>query len=139
MNALQRLLLGSGRLPEDLRASLVASGDVVFLAEGLTGSVTRRVVRSSGRLVEWERQAVSGAIAVTTDRRVVVWAGRFKHIDVPVTHPRWATIEFSIDRPDRVCFTYDLAVIDQGQSGRADVRLKTSQVTRLARLVTRPM
>ncbi|WP_330231050.1 hypothetical protein OHA40_00300 [Nocardia sp. NBC_00508] len=139
MNALQRLLFGSGRLPEDLRASLVASDEVVFLEEGLTGSVTRRHFRSSGRLVEWERQAVSGAIAVTIGRRVMVWAGRFKHIDVPMTHPLWATIEFSIDRPNRVCFTYAPAATDPGQSGRVDVRLKTSQVKQLARLVTRPV
>ncbi|WP_431972652.1 hypothetical protein [Nocardia sp. bgisy134] len=139
MHGLQRLLLGSGRLPEDLRASLVASDDVVFLEEGLTGSVTRRLVRSSGRLVEWERQAVSGAIAVTVGRRVLVWAGRFKHIDVPMTHPLWATIEFSIDRPNRVCFAYDPAVTDPGQSGRVEVRLKTSRVKQLARLVTRPV
>lgn len=139
MNALQRLLLGSGRLPADLRASLVASDDVVFLEEGLTGSVTRRLVRSSGRLVEWERQPVSGAIAVTSGRRVLVWAGRFKHIDVPMTHPLWATIEFSIDRPNRVCFTYVPAATEPGLSGRVAVRLKTSQVKQLARLVTRPV
>ncbi|MGQ4600192.1 hypothetical protein, partial [Nocardia sp. R6R-6] len=92
--------------------------------------------RSSGRLVEWERQPVSGAIAVTAGRRVMVWAGRFKHIDVPMTHPLWATIEFSVDRPNRVCFGYDPAVTDPGQSERVEVRLKTSQVTRLALLVT---
>ncbi len=132
-------MLGSGRLPEDLRASLVASDDVVFLEEGLTGSVTRRLVRSSGRHVEWERQAASGAIAVTTGRRMLVWAGRFKHIDVAMTHPLWATIEFSIDRPNRVCFAYAPAATDPGQSGRVEVRLKTPRVKQLARLVTRPV
>jgi hypothetical protein len=138
VNALQRLLLGAGRLPEDLHASLVTGGDVVFVEEGLIGSITRRRFRAPGRYSSWQRQAVSGAIAVTGGRRVVVWAGRYKHIDVPVTHPLWATIEFTVDPPDRVCFAYDPGATDPRVSGRVEVRLKTRQAQRLAQLLTYP-
>ncbi len=68
----------------------------------------------------------------------MVWAGRFKHIDVPMTHPLWAAIEFRFDRPNRVCFTYDPAVTSPGEAERVDVRLRTSQAKQLTRLLTRP-
>lgn len=138
MNALRRLLFGSGRLPEDLLASLDASGGTVFFEEGLSGSVIRRGFRPSGRLVEWERREVSGAIAVTVGGRVLVWAGRFKHIDVPTTHPLWAAIEFRLDQPNRVCFVYDPVTTDPQQPERVEVRLRTSQAKQLAQLMTRP-
>jgi hypothetical protein len=41
-----RLLLGSGRLPAQIRAEL-AHDDVVLLEEGLVGSVTRRHYRAT--------------------------------------------------------------------------------------------
>ncbi|MFE9322100.1 hypothetical protein ACIHDR_32910 [Nocardia sp. NPDC052278] len=88
--------------------------------------------------MEWERREVSGAIAVTVGRRVLVWAGRFKHIDVPMTHPLWAAIEFRLDRPDRVCFVYDPATTDPPEPERVEVRLRTSQAKQLAQLMTRP-
>ncbi|WP_218022235.1 hypothetical protein [Nocardia amamiensis] len=88
--------------------------------------------------MEWERRAVSGAIAVTVGGRVLVWAGRFKHIDVPMTHPLWANIEFRIDRPNRVCFAYDPATTDPGEPERVEVRLKTLQAKQLAELMPRP-
>jgi hypothetical protein len=69
---------------------------------------------------------------------VVVWAGRFKHIDVPMGHPMWSTIEFNLDRPDQVCFAYHTASSDARHSERVEVRLKTPQAQRLAELVTQP-
>ena len=44
---------------------------------------------------------VSGAIAITPVR-LVVWAGWFKHIDVPLNHPVLAEVEIRSDRPGQV-------------------------------------
>jgi hypothetical protein len=63
---------------------------------------------------------------------------RVKHIDVSMTHPLWAAIEFRLDRPNRVCFAYDPATTDPRQPERVEVRLKTSQSKQLAQLMTRP-
>jgi hypothetical protein len=134
VNPFLRLLLGSGRLPEQLRAEL-AAGDIVLLEEGLTGSVTYRGYRAPGERSSWRKEAAAGAIALTGDR-LVVWAGRFRHIDVPLAHPVRATIEVRADRPDRVCFAYDAGATNPDRSGRVEVRLRTPRAEHIVRLLT---
>jgi hypothetical protein len=133
VNPLLRFLLGSGRLPDQLRAQL-AGEDVVVLEEGLTGSVTYRRYRAPRQWSNWRKDAVSGAIVIT-GRRLLVWAGRFRHIDVPLNHPVRATIEITADRPDRVCFAYDAGTTNPDRSGSVEVRLRTPQATRIAHLL----
>ncbi|MDQ7911018.1 hypothetical protein RB614_41675 [Phytohabitans sp. ZYX-F-186] len=135
MNPFLRVLLGSGRLPDRIRAELAAS-DVVLIEEGLTGSVTYRRYRAPGEYSSWRKEAVAGSVAVGANR-LVVWAGRFKHIDVPLDHPVRATIEIRADRPDRVCFAYDAGTTNPSRSGRVEVRLRTPQAARTAQLLTR--
>ena len=48
MNVLRRLLLGSGRFPDELGTALRAEG-VELLEEGLSGSVTFRDYKAPGR------------------------------------------------------------------------------------------
>lgn len=134
MNPFLRLLLGSGRLPEQIRAELAAGG-IVLLEEGLTGSVTYRRFRAPGQRANWRKQAVTGAVAVGADR-LVVWAGHFRHIDVPLAHPVRAAIEVRAERPDRVCFAYDAAATSPDRSGRVEVRLRTPRAEHIVRLLT---
>lgn len=126
--------LGSGRLPEQLRAELAAEG-LVLLEEELIGSVTYRRYRAPGEWASWRKEAAAGAIAVTAGR-LVVWAGRMRHIDVPLAHPVRATIEVVVDRPDRVCFAYEAGTTNSSRSGRVEVRLRTAQAGRVAQLLT---
>ena len=135
------MLLGSGQLPPDLRAAVVAERPTL-LEEGLVGSVTLRRFRSgrslgsqsgSGR---YEKRGVSGAIAITPVR-LVVWAGRFKHIDVPLNHPMLAEIEIRSDRPGQVTFGYDAGNTNPSRSGQVEVRLRTEQAARVVELLTR--
>jgi hypothetical protein len=125
--------MGDGLLPPALRASLTVGDDIVFLAEGLTGSVTRSNFRAPGKRAAWERSAVSGAIAITS-RRLVVWAGRYKHIDIPLDHPMRAAIEIVADRPDRVVFAYDIGATHPDSSGQVLVRLHTPDAARVVAL-----
>ncbi|MBL7491136.1 hypothetical protein I6A60_27410 [Frankia sp. AgB1.9] len=137
MNPLRRLLLGTGRLPADLRATLGAEG-ISFLAEGLAGSVTYRNYRAPGQRSSWRKEAVSGAIAVSS-RRLVVWAGRGKHIDVPLSGPLLATLGITSEAPDRVRFGYDAGRFSSTRSGTVEVSLRTPQATRVAELLTPPL
>jgi hypothetical protein len=132
---LRRVLVGSGQLPGDLRATVAAEEQLV-LEEGLPGSVTYRNFRAPGQFAAWRKNAVCGAIAVT-DRRLVVWAGRFKHIDVPHDHPVRARIEVTAERPDRICFRYDAGATNTSLSGQAEVRLRTRQACDIAGLLDR--
>jgi hypothetical protein len=135
VNPLRRALLGSGQLPVELRAALAAEKALV-LEEGLTGSVTFRNYRAPHQHTGLRKDAVSGAIAVTS-QRFVVWAGRYKHIDVPHYHPLRAAIEVTAERPDRVCFAYNPGAANPALSGRVEVRLRTAQASRVAELLDR--
>jgi hypothetical protein len=134
MNPLRRLFVGAGRFPDGLRAELAAEGPVV-LEEGLSGSVTYRDYRAPGRRSSWRKEAASGAIAITRTR-LVVRAGRMKHIDVPLNHPVRASIATGTDRPGRIWFAYDAGATDPNRAGRVEVRLRTAQATRILQLLT---
>jgi hypothetical protein len=133
MNGLQRMLLGSGRLPDEQRAALVAEG-IVVLEEGLVGSVTYRHYRAPNRRANWRKEAAAGSIAIT-GRRLLVWAGRMRHIDVPLDHPIRSTIEVTLDGADRACFAYDAGATDPARSGRVEVRLRTAAAARVVQLL----
>jgi hypothetical protein len=133
VNSLRRVLPGSGRLAEELRAALTAEG-LVLLEENLTGSITYRNYRAPGQRSSLKKEAISGAIAVTASR-LVVWTGRSKHIDVPLNHPLRAAIEVSYDPPDRVRFAYDAAAFGPSRSGQVEVRLRTPQAAHIADLL----
>jgi hypothetical protein len=133
MGLLRRAFLGSGQLPGELRSAVVAEEPLV-LEEGLAGSVTYRNFRAPGQYANWRKEAVSGAIAVT-GQRLVVWAGRFKHIDVPHDHPLRAGIQVAAERADRICFAYDAGAGNPSRSGRVEVRLRTTQATHVAELL----
>jgi hypothetical protein len=130
-----RLLLGSGQLPPELRDAVAAEQPLV-LAEGLAGSITYRRFRAPGRYSWWRKTRAFGAIAVTS-QRLMVWAGRFEHIDVPHRHPLRAGVEVAADRPDRLCFAYDAGATNPTRSGRVEVRLRTAQAQDLAALLAR--
>jgi hypothetical protein len=134
MNPLLRILLGSGQLPPELRAAVTAE-ETLFLEEGLTGSVTYRDFRIPGHgRGNWRKQAASGSIAVTR-QRLVVWAFRYKHIDVPHDHPVRAGIAVTAEQPDRICFAYDAGATDPSRSGKVEVRLGTPNARQIAELL----
>ncbi|HEV8555639.1 MAG TPA: hypothetical protein VGR06_04480 [Actinophytocola sp.] len=84
--------LAKGRLerpaagpPEELRAALTAEG-VLELAQAVRGSITYRNYRAPGESSNWAREWMTGTVALT-GRRLVVWAGGAKRVDVPYDHP----------------------------------------------------
>ena len=56
-----------------------------------------------------------GAIAVTS-QRLVVWAGRFEHIDVPHGHPLRAGVEVAVPQP--LSSSRHLVIAEIGQDDR---------------------
>jgi hypothetical protein len=133
MNALSRLLLGSGRFDDLLRAELTST-DLLVLDEGLTGSITYRDYRAPGRYSSWRKEAISGAIALSA-QRLVVWAGRGKHIDIPLTGPYRDAVEVSLEPKDRICFTYQAGYFRRDRSGTVQVRLRTRHAARIAEIL----
>ena len=113
----------------------MSAEESLVLEEGLPASVTYRRFRAPGQYAGLRKNVVSGAIAVT-DRRLVVWAGRVKHIDVPHDHPLRDVIEIDADRPDRICFAYDAGVTSPVRSGHVEVRLRTGRAAEVVGLLT---
>ncbi|OHV29683.1 hypothetical protein CC117_28825 [Parafrankia colletiae] len=133
MNPLRRILLGAGQLPAPLRDALEAE-KLVLLAEGLPGSITYRHYRAPGQRSNWRKEAVTGAIAVTAIR-LVVWAGRGKNIDVPLSGPFLAAIDVGLESPDQVRFAYDAGKFSPVRSGTVEVRLRTPRAADVVALL----
>jgi hypothetical protein len=134
MNVLRRLLLGSGRFPDGLATSLRGEG-VEVLDEGLSGSVTFRDYRAPGRRYSLRKMAVNGAIALTT-RRVVVWYGRHKEVDIPVDHALLGALSAALDEPDRLRLSYSAQAFHRDRSGTVELRFTTPEAARLVERLT---
>lgn len=135
MGFIRRLLFGDGRFPGDVRAGLEAEG-VLFLREGLGGSITYRHYRAPGSRSALRKIGIAGAVAVTR-QRLVVWGARHRQIDIPLSDPRLAACEVSAERPDRVMFGLDAEAFSTERSGRIEVRLRGIDAERLVALVKR--
>jgi hypothetical protein len=133
MKSLRNMMLGSGRLPDELRVASAAEG-LLFLEEGLSGSITYRNYRAPGQRSRLSKDATTGAIVVTS-QRLIVWAGRGKNINVPLDHPLRAAINVTLDRPDRICFAYEAGRFSTERSGTIEVRLRTPQAAQVAELL----
>jgi hypothetical protein len=127
MNPLRRLLFGTGRFPDGLRAELAAEG-IVLLEEGLRGSITLRHYRAPGKRSSWQRSGLYGAIAVT-GKRVVVWGNRAKRADAPRDQPG---MRASAEAPDRFLLTFDASQLGPDRSGTVEIRLRTPDAQRVA-------
>jgi hypothetical protein len=134
VNVLRRLLLGSGRFPDELGTTLRAEG-VELLEEGLSGSVTFRDYKAPGRRYSWRKVAVNGAIALTT-RRLVVWCGRHKEVDIPIDHPLLGAVSAGRDEPDRVRLSYSAQAFHGDRSGTVELRFTTPRAAWLVERLT---
>jgi hypothetical protein len=130
VSPLRQLLVGSGRLPPDLRAD-IATELLVLLEEELPGSVTYRNYRTPKRYSKLRRQGVMGSIALT-DRRLLVWANHVKHVNMPHHDPLRAGVKVTVDQPDLVCVSYDAGAGDPSTSGQVEVRLRTTRASTIA-------
>jgi hypothetical protein len=134
MNPLRRLLIGAGKMPDELAAALVADG-LLLLEQGLPGSVTYRHYRAPGRYSNFLKQAISGAIGIGT-HRLIVWDGRIRQIDVPIDRIVDSGVTIAETRPGQVSFGYDAARFSSQRSGCVEVRLRTAEAARIVAMLT---
>jgi hypothetical protein len=134
VNVLRRLLLGSGRFPDELSTSLRGEG-IEVLEEGVSGSVTFRDYKAPGRRYSLRKVAVNGAIALTS-RRIVVWYGRHKEVDIPVDHALLGALSATLDEPNRLRLSYSAQAFHRDRSGTVELRFTTPQAARLVERLT---
>jgi hypothetical protein len=135
VNPLRRLMLGSGRLPVQVRALLATEG-VVLLDERLSGSITYRNYHAPGTSSTFRRVAVSGAIVVTNER-LVVWAAKGKAVDVPLRDPLRAAITVipTGNPTDGLTFRYDAAAFSPDRRGTVEVHFRTAAAVAVLQLL----
>lgn len=126
MTFLATLFLGDGRFKPDLRAGLASEG-VVFMEEGLRGSVRYRHFSAPGR--RFHRKVTLERIALAlTDERLAVYcrSGRVKLIDSAFSEPRLDALHVSLHGGDTVSMRvdYDRAGVPQ-VSGEVEIRAAT--------------
>jgi hypothetical protein len=127
---LRRLLVGSGRLPPDLRAA-IATEQLVVLEEELPGSVIYRRYRAPGRYSRPRTRGAMGSIALT-DRRLLVWANHVQHVNVLHHDPLRAGIKVTVDQPNRIWVRYEAGDANPRMSGQIEVRLRTTRASTIA-------
>ena len=119
-----------------MRADLAGEG-IVFLAEGMTGSVRYRGDRAPGVIRYGATEATAGALVVTR-KRLLVWLTRGdqrgKHVDVPLRGGRPLGTSVHAE-PGRLILGYDPAEFHPDRSGHVEAHLKTPQASHLATLL----
>ncbi len=123
-NPLGRLLLGSGRLPDDLRARLRSEGPAT-LEEGLPGSVTYRHYRKPGYRTNRRRRKMCAALAITDERFGIYARGR-PVLEIRFDDPHLDGITVEAAEPDLV-IAFDASTLDPRASGQITVRIRCGQ------------
>jgi hypothetical protein len=128
-----RFLLGSGRLKPELREALAAEG-LVFLEEGLSGSIRYRNFRAPGRYFHRRITAQRFAIGLTRTRLVVYCrSGGGRIVDAPLSDPRLAAMDVTVEGDSlRLRIDYD-RLPDQKSSGEITIVAHTPNAATLAR------
>jgi hypothetical protein len=125
---------GPGFFVADLRDGLLAEG-LRFLAEDLPGVMIYRRYRAPGQRVFRRTVQVRGAVGVSR-RRLMVWAGGAKRIDVPFADARWDTaIDVSVDRSGRLRVVGAAAPFHPDRSGRIEYRFATDRAAEIVALL----
>lgn len=115
---------GPGGLPAELREALVGEG-LRFLAEDLPGELIHRRYRAPGQRIFRRTAPVRGAVGVSA-RRLVVWAGGAKRVDLPFADARWdAALAVSADRSGRLRVVTNVGPFHPDRSGRVECRFAT--------------
>lgn len=126
---------GSGLVPQQIRAEL-ATQDVLFLEEGLTGSITHRNYRAPGKYAWLEKTWIRAALAITSNRVVIALSSTYKELDVPHSGQLQRVITATAERPGVVCISWQIGAFHPDRSGTKEVRLRTPHARHIADILS---
>jgi len=121
MNYLLRLW-GSGRLRQETRRVIEAE-HCRWLSEGVVGIVTGQNDRSSRRRASSGGKRFLGALAIT-DKRLVVYRYSSCLLNVLLTDPRLADIDFSAETAGWLTISHDASLFDPTSTGEIEISLR---------------
>ena len=114
---------GIGKLPQALVEEFRGEG-VLFMDEGIRGTITYKNFRGGGRISNWKRQWFGGAI-ILTRKRLVGYRIRSRIIDVALDDPRLKLMEFSIEEPETLLAAFNANLFHPDWKGRIEYRFST--------------
>jgi hypothetical protein len=118
-------LFGAGKIPEALAAQLKGEG-ILFLDEGVKGSVTYLDFRAPGRYANWRRQWGTASLALT-ELRLLALQNSQTSINVPLTDERIHKMQFSLEESDTLLIAFDPSLFHHDWSGQLEYRFRTLQ------------
>jgi hypothetical protein len=122
-----------GRFPEAYYELLNAEG-IELLEEDVKVTITYRRYRSPTRYSSYRKTTIKGAIAIT-ERRVAVWGGPGKQIDVPFADPKFQKLQIDA-RPDGLHIAFDANDLDEKSSGSVEMKIRSAEPARLAQALS---
>ena len=127
--ALLYRLFGIGKLPGSSRSALESEG-ILFLEEGVGGSVTYRDFRGPGKYFSYRRVWFTGSVAVTR-HRLVAFAFRRRLINVAHSEPARLQLRIEIEPPSSFLLAFEASHFHEGFAGQVEIRFHTDQAERL--------
>jgi hypothetical protein len=130
-------IFGLGKLPKRYRAPLEAE-QIVWLEEGVRGSVTLRKYKAPGKRFSYRRVYFSGAVGMTR-KRVFAFAYSRRLINVPLDDARINQLSVSTENKKRIRFAFEADAFDPDRAGTVECRFSVkapedflNQLNRLA-------
>ena len=125
---------GIGKLPQTLVDEFAREG-ILFIDEGVRGTITYKNFRGGGRVSNWKRRWFGGAI-ILTKKRIIGYHIRNRIMDVPLDDPRLKKMEFALEEPETLAVAFDADLFQPDWKGRIEYRFRTSFANQILQYVT---
>jgi hypothetical protein len=127
-------LFGIGKIPAATMSQLQGE-EILFLEEGIRGTVTYTNFHRPGMYAGWRRVWSTASIALTK-MRLFALNNNHQVIDVPITDPRIQSMNYSVEDNGSVfCVKLDASLFRNDWSGNIEYRFHTDQAQQLLDLL----
>ena len=128
-----RLLLGKGTLPDAVRSELESEG-VLFLGEGLSGSLRYTHFKAPGRRFHGKVTAERFGLGISNERLALYCrSGAGELIDSRFSAPNFGWVSVAVEKRGRLVLTIDYDRSDEDDvSGQIAIHVLTPEAERIA-------
>lgn len=116
-------LLRFGRVPTVIRQRLETEAPLLYIVEGVAETATLKNFRAPGVRCGWRKMGFVGFVVIT-EKRIVVKAGYYHHIDLDIApaDTRFQQISF-VTEGDVILIRFDASLKGTDYSGEVEIRL----------------
>lgn len=122
-------LFGQDKVPPEAMSVIEHEG-LIFMEEGLCGSITFKRFRAPGRYYSWKRNGFCGSI-VLTEKHLLAFAYSKPTIGVAWEADEARKLKCFVQNGKKLCIEYEAGFFDPDSSGEVTVRYRTELVPRI--------